>query len=249
MIMNLKPICLTVFTVVFLSLVMLMNGLSVMIQGSDYEAENVLSEYDATDMSQYYVMGEYYPPDDVDTINIDWQGGRVEIIAYDGDYYFMEEAATRQLQEPERLSYTLNGNEFSVYFSDSEENAVKDAYKKLEIRIPKDVAALLKKVNINTNGEVVLKNIKADSVTVNGTDGNVFCDNTYSKNMYVYTKSGNVDLILSEKTGYKLHFDTQSGNADTYFEMDGGSYSCGDELYSFNVKTGKGNLSASSSNE
>ena len=247
--MNLKPICLTVFTVIFLSLVMMMNGLTVMIQGSDYESETVLSDYNATDMSQYYAMGEYYPPDEVDTINIDWKGGRVEIIAYDGDYYFVEEAATRQLQDQERLAYTISGGEFSVYFSDSEEDAVKNAYKKLEIRIPKTTAAQLKSVVINTDGEVVLKNIKADSITVNGNSGNIRCDNTYSKEMNVSTQGGNIDMTLKEEPGYKLTFDTKRGSADTYFEMDNGAYSCGNALYSFKIKTGKGNLSVSAASE
>lgn len=84
-------------------------------------------------MSQYYTMGEYYPPqDNIDTLNVNWQGGRVEIIAYDEEDYFMEEAATRQLAEEERLSYSIDGNVFSINFTSSDEITIGDAYKRLK---------------------------------------------------------------------------------------------------------------------
>jgi len=107
--------------VIFLSLIMLMNGLSAMLAGAGYGDMVQPTNYDPTDMSLYYAMGEYYPPDEINTINVEWFGGRVEIIAYDGDSYFVEEAATRQLREDERLTYKYEGGtEFSFFFLENE---------------------------------------------------------------------------------------------------------------------------------
>ena len=83
-----------------------------MVDGMAYEVSEKLAHYDPTDMSLYYEMGEYYPPDSIDSLNINWQGGRVEIIAYDGDSYFVAESATRQLREDERLANTLSRSEY-----------------------------------------------------------------------------------------------------------------------------------------
>ena len=157
--MKLRGIVLSVFSVIFISLIMLMNGLCTMLTGSAYDDSVKLSNYDPTDMSLYYAMGEYYPPDDINTLNIDWFGGRVEIIAYDGDSYYVEEAATRQLREDERLSYDYKETEFSFFFLGDKDVKITDAYKKLEIRIPRVIANNLKSIHINTDGEVVLKNL------------------------------------------------------------------------------------------
>lgn len=220
-----------------------MNGLVTTIQGSDYEASARLADYDPTDMSQYYTMGEYYPPqDNIDTLNIDWQGGRVEIIAYDEEDYFMQEAATRQLAEEERLSYSIEDNVFSIRFTYSDEVKINDAYKKLEIRVPAAMADKLKSVNVTNTGEVILKNITSESVTVNGADGNITCFNAYSPDMNIISENGDVDLTVDENKGYSLSFDTEKGKLDSYFESTDGKYKNGDGGYSFKIKTYSGKL-------
>jgi len=216
--MKLKGICLSVFSVIFLSLIMLTNGLTTMLAGSAYEASSKLAQYDPTDMSLYYAMGEYYPPDTIDSLNIDWHGGRVEIIAYDGDSYFVEEGATRQLRENERLTYTLSGNEFSIFFTESDETVIDDAYKKVEIRVPVVIANNLKKVNISTDGEVVLKNFFADEISVTSKTGDIFCENVYSPKGAVTNGSGDINIKVAGGVGYRLDFNSIKGKLDTYLD-------------------------------
>ena len=127
--MKSKRILLAVAGVVVLAVVVF-AALSGTIFPKEPEMSEELMNIDPTDMSQYYAMGEYYPPNSVDSLNIDWQGGRVEIVAYNGDDYFVEEASTRYLQENERLTYTLDNNTFSVAFA-SEETEITDAHKKV----------------------------------------------------------------------------------------------------------------------
>ena len=76
--MRLKVICLSVFAVIFLSLVMLTNGLCAMVDGMAYEVSEKLSHYDPTDMSLYYEMGEYYPPDSIDSLNINCKAAELK---------------------------------------------------------------------------------------------------------------------------------------------------------------------------
>ena len=128
--MKSKRILLAVAGVVVLAVVVVFAALSGTIFPKEPEMSEELMNIDPTDMSQYYAMGEYYPPNSVDSLNIDWQGGRVEIVAYNGDDYFVEEASTRYLQENERLTYTLDNNTFSVAFA-SEETEITDAHKKV----------------------------------------------------------------------------------------------------------------------
>ena len=237
-----RSICLSVFGVVFISLVMLMNGLCAIMEAE--ASDDVLEIYglDPTDMSEYYAMGEYYPPDNVDTLNVNWVGGRVEIVAYDEDYYFIEEAATRQLMEDERLSYILDGSTFSIFYVENNETVIDNAYKKVEIRIPRETANKLKAINVNTNGEVVFKNLTAEAVNVNNVNSEVRFENVYSKNTVVETEGGNVSLKVDNSIGYSVDFDSKQGRLTSYIDNGKNSYISGDGTYPYNVKTVSGNL-------
>ncbi|MBQ2605031.1 MAG: DUF4097 family beta strand repeat-containing protein [Acutalibacteraceae bacterium] len=242
--MKLKGICLSVYAVIFLSLIMLTNGLCTMLEGSAYEASAKLAQYDPTDMSLYYAMGEYYPPDTIDALNIDWKGGRVEIIAYDGDSYFVEEGATRQLRENERLSHSLSGNEFSIFFTESEETVIDDAYKKVEIRVPVVIANNLKKININTNGEVVLKNIFADEISITSKTGNIICENVYSPKGTFTNGSGDINIKVASGVSYRLDYNSVKGKLNTYLDAKK-SYVVGNGEYTYKTKTNQGNVNVS----
>ncbi len=243
--MKLRGIVLSVFSVIFISLVMLMNGLCTMLSGSAYDDSVKLSNYDPTDMSLYYAMGEYYPPDDINTLNIDWFGGRVEIIAYDGDSYFVEEAATRQLREDERLSYLYEGTEFSFFFVGDKDVKITDAYKKLEIRIPRVTANNLKSININTDGEVVLKNLNCEDLTVNSQSGKITCENVYALNSELTATDGDILIGIASGVGYKMDFSSKSGSMSTYIDTKKNSYIVGAGDYSYKVKTDTGKLQVS----
>ena len=220
-----------------------MNGLCAAVEGSAYEDSTILADYNPVDMSQYNTMGEYYPPqDNIDTLNINWQGGRVEVIAYNEEDYYMEEGATRQLQEDERLSYSIDGNVFSIDFTSSEDITVGDAYKRVEVRVPRDIAENMKTININTNGEVVVRNITAQTIKINGREGDINCENVYAKDMDIDSQNGNVNLKVGSSVGYKLDYKTESGKMDSYFESEGNSYICGDKSYTYDIKTVSGNL-------
>ncbi len=238
--MKTRSICLSVFTVVFLSLVVLTSGLISALPEED-TINDALKDLDPTDMSIYYAMGEYYPPDDVDTLNVNWFGGRVEIIAYNESYYFVEESATRQLMENERLAFALQDNECTVYYQ-SDESSLDDLYKKVEIRIPKSKADKLKSLNINTNGEVIIKNIVAENITVNGKTGRVLCENTYSNSTQLTTSSGNVDILVNNDIGYSMDFSSKNGKMTSYVDNGLNSYISGDGRYKFAVKTKNGDL-------
>ncbi len=243
--MKLRGIVLSVFSVIFIALVMLMNGLNTMLTGSVYGDMIKLSNYDPTDMSLYYVMGEYYPPDEINTLNVDWVGGRVEIIAYDGESYFVEEAATRQLREDERLSYEYSDNEFSFFFVENNDVKITDAYKKLEIRVPRAIANNLRSININTDGEVVLKNLNCDSINVKSGDGNIVCENVYAVESELTSKDGDVSVGIASGVGYKMDFSSRGGSMNTYYDTKKNSYIVGEGEYSYKVRTGTGDLQVS----
>ena len=204
--------------------------------GKASDTVSELDKIDPTDMSQYFAMSEFYPPNSITSININWQGGRVEIIAYNGDDYFVEEAATRYLRENERLDYSLENNVFSVsYLKEGEE--IDDAYKKLEIRVPKALAEKLTSINISNDGEVVMKNITVGSITVNGGKGKVTAVNAYSNATNITTTDGLVSLAVDPAIGYSVNFSSKSGKLDSYVDNGMDSYVSGDGKYPFKVKT------------
>lgn len=219
-----------------------MNGLCNAIEAAASDELLSLDGIDPTDMSVYHAMGEYYPPETVDTINVNWVGGRVEIIGYNDSSYFVEEAATRQLMEDERLSYTLEGNTFSIFYVESEETVIDDAFKKVEIRIPKQLADKMKSVNVNSNGEVVFRNFSAENITVNNIDSDVNLESVYSSNTHIETEGGNVNLKVDADVGYSVEFKSRRGKLNSYIDNGKNKYICGEGTYPYTVKTKSGNF-------
>ena len=241
--MNLRNICLAIFGIVLISLIMLTGGLHTVIEAAESDDVLTVDGIDPTDMSNYYAMGEYYPPDDVTELNVNWVGGRVEIVGYNGNDYFVEEAATRQLMEEERLSYVLDGNTFSVFYLGNDQTIIDDAFKKIEIRIPNSVAKNLKSVNVNTNGEVVFKNFTSESISVNNINSSVRFENAYAKSTEILTEGGNVVLKVSNEIGYSVDFKSKTGIMNSYIDNGKNSYISGIGTYSYSVETRTGDLS------
>ncbi len=243
--MKLRTICLAVFFVAVASLIFLNGSLAAVVESAEPELSDDLLYIDPTDMSQYYAMGEYYPPNEINTINVDWQGGRVEIIAYNGADYFVEEAATRYLQENERLSYVLQDQTFNIMFLGDDSVSIDDAYKKLEIRIPRTILESLESIDINTNGEVVMKNITARQISVTGTHGEVRFTDTYSPDTKISSADGDVKLTVGNDVGYSVDFRSKSGIMESYVNNGMDSYVSGDGEYNYVVNTKSGNLNVS----
>ncbi len=255
MTMSKRTLWLAVFSVVLLSLLFFAGALNSITQGSDSgssgsllpEPPEVNTDADPTDMSLYYAMGEYYPPDTIDTININWMGGRVEIVAYTEDYYFVEESATRQLDEDERLSYVLSGNEFYVYYKETEDVELDDVYKKLEIRVPMEIAENLSAVNISNSGEVVLKNISAESITIYGYDNDITLNGVTASELNITDNAADVTIGADDSADFTLVYGTQSGEFSSELDCDftGGVYTFGMGTGAYSVTTVSGSLRVS----
>lgn len=240
--MKLRNICLSVFGVIIISLMVLSSGLCTVIKTDDGDDVLNIPGLDPLDMSSYHSMGEYYPPDDIDTLNVNWVGGRVEIIGYNDSSYFVEEAATRQLMENERLSCVIRNNSFTIFYTESDETVIDDAFKKVEIRIPKQLAKKLKSVNVNSNGEVILKNLTAENITINNINSNVLLESAYSNNTNIETKGGNISLAVDSEIGYSVDYNSKIGKISSYIDNGKNHYICGAGTYPYVVKSRSGNL-------
>ncbi len=240
--MKSRSLWLTVYIVIIFALLFLLVSLNNIVQTPKINDTYTVEGLDPTNMANYYAMGEYYPPDEIDTLNITWQGGRVEIIAYNDEQYFIEEAATRQLSEDERLSYSMKGNTFSIFYTADEDVKIEDAYKKLEIRVPKSLAQHLKAVNVATNGEVVMRNFHTDKLIINNTLGEIRLGNVTADNANIQTTKGNIDIAITDNVGYDFSFDTKNYEIKTELEYSetNGNIIFNDGAYKFKIKTSDG---------
>lgn len=240
--MKLRNICLSVFGVIIVSLMVLSSGLCTVIKTDDGDDVLSIPGLDPLDMSIYHSMGEYYPPDIIDTINVNWVGGRVEIIGYNESSYFVEEAATRQLMENERLSCDIRNNSFTIFYTESDETVIDDAFKKVEIRVPKQLSKKLNSINVNSNGEVILKNLTAENITINNINSSILLESAYSKNTNIETIGGNISLAVDSEVGYSIDYDSKIGKLSSYIDNGKNQYICGAGTYPYAIKSRSGNL-------
>ena len=119
-----------------------------------------------------------------------------------------------------------------------------DAYKKVEIRVPVVIANNLKKININTNGEVVLKNIFADEISITSKTGNIICENVYSPKGTFTNGSGDINIKVASGVSYRLDYNSVKGKLNTYLDAKK-SYVVGNGEYTYKTKTNQGNVNVS----
>ena len=155
--------------------------------------------------------------DGITEIDIDWIDGRVEIVLCQDRYISLTERADGALTEEGMLHYRVSadGKTLSVkyrasswYFGNSQ-----NKNKVLTVRIPEHMIASgqLQSLKIKTDSGDVRVNAKPVSVPAEGEEPLSF---SLSK-LSVQTKTGDVNLMLSEDAPFTLKFDSKRDQKPT----------------------------------
>lgn len=94
------------------------------------------------------------------------------------------------------------------------------------------------------SGDITFDLINVDRVSVDSASGDVNITADHPSSIDIDTASGDVKIKLPDETGFRLKFDTASGDFDTDFTVtaSGKSYVCGDGSVEINVDTASGSL-------
>ena len=161
-----------------------------------------------------YSVGNFTLSDKIDTLEIDWISGEINIHVYDGDTIYAEETASREISEKNRMRYRVNGGTLSIHARKPWRwnffNFGMNLNKKLTIYIPKTIAenmAFLKIDSVSAAmdlSDITVKNLRIDNVS-----GNIEINRFISDVIDIDMVSG--DAKLNDVTAASLKIDSTSG--------------------------------------
>lgn len=150
---------------------------------------------------------------DVESIDIEWTAGTVNITPYDGNEIQVVEYAQRSLEEDEKLIYSTSGDALQISYCERKQRWLDPLpTKKLEVYLPKELASNLEvftldcvsadadvlmitsgDLNIKTvSGEVYLSEVNAETGDLTSTSGTLELRNTNIPKLNLKTVSGEI---------------------------------------------------------
>jgi len=161
----------------------------------------------------YAKQGEYsIPAGDIETVEVNWVSGIVDITAYDGNEILVTEYARRELKDSEKLAYKISGGELVIKYTQSDFTLFGNLpQKSVSIQIPKDMNAYIATPGGSDEKAIgaearMLKLLKIAAVSADIDIGGITSDTVYAS-----TTSGNASL--NAVTANTLRFETVSGDA------------------------------------
>ena len=167
----------------------------------------------------------------IDTINIDWIAGRVDVKPHDGSEILINEYSQRKLTDDEKLYFTTSGSTLSVKFRERSFTGNMQQ-KRMEMLVPRSLCESLNRFVLDsTSGSVHVDSLNADMFKVNtisgsaelssivsgtfsvdSTSGSIRINGAHSDDMRIHSISGSIRVSDSD-AGY-LDVDTTSGSVN-----------------------------------
>jgi lia operon protein LiaG len=147
-----------------------------------------------------YVEGDKYhvPVDEIDSIEVEWISGRINIEPYDGEEIVFSEKAFRELRSDERLVYEVRND--TLYIKTLEKKGVaffsNDGISKdLTVNIPAELAEKLDDLQVSSvSGDIKINDLKSGRFFVETTSGKIEMCGFVSDEVGITSTSGLVNL-------------------------------------------------------
>ena len=207
-------------------------GITVIVNDGKGNREKEYSNGEYADASLYFSGSFTYDSDFVDTVNVSWRKGNVEVIQKKGDSFSVSESG-KDLSEAESLHYLIKNRTLYVQLTQSGYDYTgRDEDKNLTLEIPEDV-----NLHVGTGtGDITAAVLDVGTFSLSTASGRIAADTVECDgNAYFTTSTG--DVSVSSLEGESVYFTSSSGNL-TASEIDG------DSLY---FTTSSGNITLSRS--
>lgn len=227
--------------------------------------------YDNAD--KYSVGNGSVEADTLDTLNIDWIDGSVQVLLYDGATIEISEEGSDSLEEKKRVHYYYNNGKLDIQYQKSGSifQFGKTGYnKKLTVRIPRALAENIQSFDGTfVSTAVTLTQITAKDVNIDIVSGDVSLSGSYEdlemdsvsgnleitsaitpKNVECDSVSGDVKLYIPTASEFRAEMDSVSGDIDcdlSYDSKDEGVIKKGDDSNSYEFDSVSGDVTIGSS--
>lgn len=169
----------------------------------------VASIYEHAD--KYSVGSNAVLTDTVDSLELEWQSGRIDIVYHDSREILLSEKSSSSLSDEIRMHWWVDGTTLRIHFAASGQVITGNLKKNLTVTLPADMIFSAFKLNV-TSGDVQVSKITADYADLNTTSGNI-SGTVQAKEIKATSTSGNIALTQQGETEDAV-LDTTSGNIE-----------------------------------
>lgn len=202
-----------------------------------------LNEDDGDDIG--YEAGDAVIPGDISKIDVEWVGGKIDVVYGDVDEISFTETADSKLDDDEQMYYKVSGSELKIKFArPSKTVKFKDSSKNLTLTIPKDL--VLEELSIEAvSADVDIERMSLTrELDIDVVSGNVSAA-LYggAEKINADSVSGNIALKVPDE-GFTLEFDSVSGKFTSDFATTSTKdlFVYGDGMAEYEVDTVSGDL-------
>lgn len=213
------------------------------------------------DFADKYLVGGGTINENIDTIDINWVSGKIDIVAEDVEDITISEKCDSSNDEF-KLRYLVVDGTLRVQFAKSGKWNFNNVKKELKIVIPKNlnlkkfemdmVSSVCKLDGINAkdikidgvSGDVEMINCFTDAMELNTVSGALNYTGNINNSVKADTVSGDINLNLPADTGFKAKISAVSGRFDSDFDYTGekNKYQCGDGSLNIEMNAVSGSL-------
>ncbi len=163
------------------------------------------------DADKYTMGNAKLPADGIESLDLDWLSGEIEIAYHAEDTIIISETSGKTLDEKTTMYYFVDGDTLRVKFAKSGKWNFRDLKKELQVWLPEGTE--LKKLEADTtSADVTIREIRAEKLTADTVSGDVLLDGAeVSESLQVDTTSGELTAKISGRTE-EVSADTVSGD-------------------------------------
>ncbi len=190
---------------------------------------------------------------EIDSLDIQWTGGEIEILPYDGASVAVTETAGRPLRDNEKMAVTCENGVLMIKYCRGTAG-LRMLSKRLRIELPGMAAVTLKSLRVDTvSAQTAVNGIKADNFYFRSVSGDLSAAETQFGRAQIGTVSGDV-AVRSEYR--RLSVETTSGDisvtgstaSETVLKSISGDITAAGETEHLTAKTTSGDISMRAEN-
>lgn len=172
--------------------------------------------FGSSNLSQ--IGGAELSASDIDSIEIDWAAGAVDIMVHDGDGVLLTEYADHNLNKAQQMRWGIEGKTLKIDYNQAW-GCSNFGTKRLEILIPRDLANALGVVDIDgASGTYTINDISCDSFKATLASGQLDAKGMTVGDLKLEAASGN--SFLEGKVTGDIKIDVASGEATVVCKED-----------------------------
>ena len=155
---------------------------------------------------------------DIDSLDIDWVSGTINIKPHDGNEIVITEFAQRALYDNEKMSVSTHDNTLRIEYIEGNRIG-RMPTKHLEVLIPQSLSSDMKRLVVDaTSGRITLYDISAQIIYLNATSGGFDLSNVIADLITLDGTSGSVNISNSSSTELRIDITSGSQNISGSFD-------------------------------